>query len=221
MITDHLAAKRLLLVLDNAEHLLDACVQLIDRIMRCSSSVAMLVTSRQRLGLAGERTYRVPSLTVPGTNETSTPETVSRYEGVRLLVERAKLVRPDFDVTTENASAIASICARLDGMPLAIELAAPRLRSMSVDELNERLDQRFALLTDGSRAALARHRTLRSTIDWSYDLLTDVEQAMLRRVSVFAGGWTLRARNRSAPETGSMLRTSSSCSRRWSTRAWS
>jgi non-specific serine/threonine protein kinase len=190
-ITDHLASKRLLLVLDNAEHLLDACVQLVDRILRCSSSVVMLVTSQQRLGLAGERTYRVPSLTVPGASETSTPETVSRYEGVRLFAERAKLVRPNFDVTTENASAIASICARLDGMPLAIELAAPRMRSMSAVELSEHLDQRFVLLTDGSRTALPRHRTLRSTIDWSYDLLTDVEQAMLRRVAVFAGGWTL------------------------------
>jgi non-specific serine/threonine protein kinase len=113
------------------------------------------------------------------------------YEGVRLFVERAKLVRPDFDVTTENASAIASICARLDGMPLAIELAAPRLRSMSVDELSGRLDQRFALLTDGSRTALPRHRTLRSMLDWSYDLLTEREQAVLRRVSVFVGGWSL------------------------------
>jgi non-specific serine/threonine protein kinase len=178
-------------VLDNAEHLLDACVQLIDRILRCSSSVVMLVTSRQRLGLAGERTFRVPSLTVPGTNETLTPETVLPYEGVRLFIDRAKLVRPGFDVTAENASALASICARLDGMPLAIELAAPRLRSMSVDELSQRLDQRFALLTDGSRTALPRHRTLRSTIDWSYDLLTEREQAMLRRVTVFAGGWTL------------------------------
>jgi predicted ATPase/DNA-binding winged helix-turn-helix (wHTH) protein len=192
-ITDHLASKRLLLVLDNAEHLLDACVQLVDRILRCSSSVAMLVTSRQRLGLAGERTYRVPSLTVPGASETLTPETVSPYEGVRLFVERAKLVRPDFDLTAENATCVASICARLDGMPLAIELAAPRLRSMSVAELSERLDQRFALLTDGSRTALPRHRTLRSTIDWSYDLLTEREQPMLRRVAVFAGGWTLQS----------------------------
>jgi non-specific serine/threonine protein kinase len=190
-ITDHLASKRLLLVLDNAEHLLDACVQLVDRILRCSSGVVLLVTSRQRLGLAGERTYRVPSLTVPGTNETLTPETVLPYEGVRLFVDRAKLARADFDLTAENASSIASICARLDGMPLAIELAAPRLRSMSVDELSERLDQRFALLTDGSRTALPRHRTLRSMLDWSYDLLTEREQAMLRRLAVFAGGWTL------------------------------
>src|SRR6266567_15762 len=192
-LSDYLASKKLLLVLDNAEHLLEGCVQFVDLILRHSPDVAMLVTSCERLAITGELTYRVPSLTVPGTNEALTPETVSRYEGVRLFVQRAKLVRPDFDVTTENASAVASICARLDGMPLAIELAAPRLRLMSAEELSQRLDQRFALLTDGSRTALPRHRTLRSMLDWSYELLADVEQAMLRRVSVFAGGWTLAA----------------------------
>jgi predicted ATPase/DNA-binding winged helix-turn-helix (wHTH) protein len=188
---DHLASKKLLLVLDNVEHLLEACVQFVDLILRRSPDVAVLVTSRERLGITGELTYRVPSLTVPGANETLTPETVSRYEGVLLFVDRAKLASSEFDLTAENAASIASICARLDGMPLAIELAAARLRSMSVDELSERLDQRFALLTDGSRATLPRHRTLRSTIDWSYDLLTERERAMLRRVSVFAGGWAL------------------------------
>jgi non-specific serine/threonine protein kinase len=201
-ITDHLASKRLLLVLDNAEHLLDACVQLIDRILRCSSRVAMLVTSRQRLGLAGERTYRVPSLTVPDRTEQLAPERLSFYEGVRLFVERAQLLRPDFEVTASNARAVGSVCYQLDGIPLAIELAAPRLTAMSVEELSQRLDQRFALLTGGSRTALPRHRTLRSTIDWSYDLLTDVEQAMLRRVSVFAGGWTLAAAEHVCPGDG-------------------
>jgi len=151
----------------------------------------VLVTSRERLGITGELTYRVPSLTVPGTSETLTPESVSRYEATRLFVERTKLARPGFALTAENAPSVASICARLDGMPLAIELAAPRLRSMSVDELSGRLDQRLTLLTDGSRTALPRHRTLRSMLDWSYDLLTEREQAMLRRVAVFAGGWTL------------------------------
>src|SRR4051812_34095117 len=192
-LSDYLASKKLLLVLDNAEHLIEGCAHLVDEIVRRSPYISVLVTSRERLGLTGELTYRVPSLTVPGTSETLTPETVSPYEGVRLFVERAKLVRPDFTVTAENAAQLASICYRLDGIPLAIELAAPRLRSMSVDELSGRLDRRFALLTDGSRTALPRHRTLRSTIDWSYDLLTDVEQAMLRRVSVFASGWTLAA----------------------------
>jgi non-specific serine/threonine protein kinase len=190
-LSDYLASKKLLLVLDNVEHLLEPCVRLVDQIVRRSPDITVLVTSRERLGMAGELTYRVPSLTVPATNETLTPETVSRYEGVRLFVERAKLARSDLDLTAENASSVASICARLDGMPLAIELAAARLRSMSVDELGEGLDQRFTLLTDGSRAALPRHRTLRSMLDWSYDLLTGCEKAMLRRVAVFAGGWTL------------------------------
>src|SRR5258706_10542940 len=185
---DYLASKKLLLVLDNVEHLLEACVHLVDEIVRRCPDIAVLVTSRERLGMTGELTYRVPSLTVPGTNETEMPETTSRYEGVRLFVERAKLMRPDFDLTKENASCVASICARLDGMPLAIELAAPRLRSMSADELSQRLDPPFAFLTHGSRTAVPRHRTLRSTIDWSYDLLTHVGQTMLRRVSVFARG---------------------------------
>src|SRR6266542_1302661 len=192
-LSDHLASKKLLLVLDNVEHLLEACVQFVDLILRRSADVAILVTSRERLGMAGELTYRVPSLTVPGPGDNFGPEALLAYEGVRLFVDRARLLRPDFSVTSENAASLASICYRLDGIPLAIELAASRLRAMSVEELSQRLDQRFALLTDGSRTALPRHRTLRSTIDWSYDLLTNVEQAMLRRVSVFAGGWTLAA----------------------------
>jgi predicted ATPase len=190
---EYLAAKDALLVLDNAEHVLDACAGLLDLVLCRCPHVAALVTSRQRLGIAGELTYRVPSLTVPGTDETLTPQTVSRYEGVRLFVERARLVRPQFEVTTGNAASVGSISDRLDGIPLAIELAAPRLRSMSVEELGRRLDQRFALLTDGPRGALPRHRTLRSMIDWSHDLLSEVEQAMFRRLSVFAGGWTLDA----------------------------
>jgi predicted ATPase len=192
-LSDYLAPKKLLLVLDNAEHLLEGCVQFVEFILRRSPDVAMLVTSRERLGMTGELTYRVPSLTVPVRGDNLAPDALLAYEGVRLFVDRARLLRPDFSVTSENVASLASICYRLDGIPLAIELAAPRLRSMSVDELSQRLDQRFALLTDGSRAALPRHRTLRSMIDWSYDLLTDLEQATLRRVSVFAGGWTLAA----------------------------
>jgi predicted ATPase/DNA-binding winged helix-turn-helix (wHTH) protein len=192
-LSDHLASKKLLLVLDNAEHLLEGCVHFVDLILRRSPNVAILVTSRERLGMPGELTYRVPSLTVPGAADNFAPDALLAYEGVCLFVDRARLLRPHFKVTTENAAALASICHRLDGIPLAIELAAPRLRSMSVEEVSQRLDQRFALLTDGSRTALPRHRTLRSTIDWSYDLLTDVEQAMLRRVSVFADSWPLAA----------------------------
>jgi predicted ATPase/DNA-binding winged helix-turn-helix (wHTH) protein len=197
-----LESKRVLLVLDNAEHVIEECARLLDEILRHGPDVAILATSRERLGMTGELTYRVPSLTVPATKGPLTPETISPFEGVRLFIERTKLLRPDFEVTTKNAAAIASICARLDGMPLAIELAAPRLRSMSIDELSERLDQRFALLIDGSRAALSRHRTLRSMLDWSYDLLTEPEQAMLRRAAVFAGGWTLASAEQVCADDG-------------------
>jgi non-specific serine/threonine protein kinase len=190
-LNEYLVSKHMLLVLDNAEHLLDECVQFIDSVLRRSTDVAILVTSRERLGIAGELTYRVPSLTVPAVNETPTPDKALGYEAVRLFLDRAHLIRPTFGITPENAAAVASICSRLDGIPLAIELAAPRLRSMSIEELSQRLDHCFALLTDGSRAALPRQRTLRSMIDWSHDLLSEAEQAMLRRLAVFAGGWTL------------------------------
>jgi len=130
---------------------------------------------------------------VPDPRQDVTPEKLSAYESARLFIERARLARPHFAVTAENAPALASICHRLDGIPLAIELAAPRVRSMSLEEVNRRLDQLFGLLTGGSRTALPRHRTLRSLIDWSYDLLSHAEQATLRRVSVFSGGWTLEA----------------------------
>src|SRR5258706_8011090 len=190
---DYLASKKLLLVLDNVEHLLDACVRLVDEIFRRCRDVAVLVTSRERLAMAGELTYRVPSLMVPCPRDNVAPDALLAYDGVRLFVDRARLQRPDFSVTSENAASLASICYHLDGIPLAIELAAPRLRAMSVEELSKGLDHRFALLTGGSRTALSRHRTLRSTIDWSYDLLREAEKLFLQRLSVFAGGWTLAA----------------------------
>jgi len=190
---DYIGSKRLLLVLDNAEHLLDACARLLDVVLARSPYATAIVTSRERLGMAGELTYRVPSLRVPVPGDNLAPDAMLTYEGIRLFVDRARLLRPDFSVTSENASSLASICYRLDGIPLAIELAAARLRLMSVAELSARLDQRFALLTDGSRTALPRHRTLRSMIDWSYDLLREPERLFLQRLSVFAGGWTLAA----------------------------
>jgi predicted ATPase/DNA-binding winged helix-turn-helix (wHTH) protein len=192
-LADHLAAKKLLLVLDNVEHLLDACAEMVDEILRRCSDVAVLATSRERLGMAGERANRVPSLTVPGAGGNFAPDALLAYEGVRLFVERARLLRPHFSVTPENGASLASICQRLDGIPLAIELAAPRLRSMSLEEVNRRLDHRFGLLAGGSRTALPRQRTMRSTIDWSYDLLREPEKLLLQRLSVFAGGWTLAA----------------------------
>jgi predicted ATPase/DNA-binding winged helix-turn-helix (wHTH) protein len=192
-LTKYLASRHLLLVLDNAEHLLAACAEFADVALRRCAQLIILITSRERLGMAGELTYRVPSLSVPDPKQDVNPEELSAYESARLFIERARLQQPQFAVTAQNASALASVCRRLDGIPLAIELAAPRVRSMSVEEVNRRLDQRFDLLTGGSRTALPRHRTLRSLIDWSYDLLSDAERAILRRVSVFSGGWTLAA----------------------------
>src|SRR5258708_16705569 len=192
-LTEFLASSHLLLILDDVEHLLAACAALSDAVLRQCVHVAILVTSRERLGIEGEVSYRVPSLSVPDPKQDITPEQILAHESARLFVERARLVRPHFAVTAQNAPALASICHRLDGIPLAIELAAPRVRSMSLEEVNRRLDQRYGLLTAGPGTALPRHRTLRSAIDWSYDLLNEAERSLLRRVSVFSGGWTLSA----------------------------
>jgi predicted ATPase/DNA-binding winged helix-turn-helix (wHTH) protein len=190
---DRLASCKALLLLDNAEHLLEACARFIDEVLRRCAQVTILVTTRERLGLAGELTYRVPSLAVPDPMHAITPEELLTCDSARLFIDRARLHQPHFAPTARNAAALASVCWRLDGIPLAIELAAPRLRSMTVEEVNRRLDQRFGLLTGGSRTALPRQRTLRSLIDWSYDLLRTPEQALLDRLSVFSGGWTIEA----------------------------
>ena len=201
-LVEHLKGKQLLLVLDNCEHLLDACAKLVDTLMRSCPNVQILATSREGLGIAGETTYRVPSLSLPDPKRDTTPQSLSPFESVRLFIERAVQVQTDFTVTNANAPALASVCFRLDGIPLAIELAAARVRSLSVEDINTRLDQRFRLLTGGSRTALPRQQTLRSLIDWSYDLLTEAEKALLCRLSVFSGGWTLEAAEKvcSTPE---------------------
>ena len=188
-----LQAKHLLLVLDNAEHLLAACAELTDTVLRRCPKVTVLVTSRERLGIPGELTYRVPSLSIPDPTRGDTPQSLVDYESVRLFSERAQLHVPQFAVTDQNARALASICRRLDGIALAIELAAARVRSMSVDEVNQRLDQRLGLLTGGSRTVPHRQQTLRAAIDWSYDLLSDAEKGLFCAISAFAGGWTLEA----------------------------
>jgi len=195
-VVEHLAGRQVLLVLDNAEHLLAACAQLSTAVLRQCAQAVLLVTSREALRVAGELTYRVPSLPTPNPGENSTPEVVSQYESARLFIERAQFHTPRFAVTAQNAPALASICSRLDGIPLALELAAGRVRSMSVEEVNQRLDQTFRLLTGGSRTALPRQQTLRALIDWSYDLLNPAEQSLLWRVAVFAGGCTLEAAER-------------------------
>ncbi len=192
-LTDFLKSRHLMLVLDNAEHLLAACAQLADAVSSQCPQVVLLVSSREGLGIAGELTYRVPSLSLPDPKRDLSPESLLPFESVRLFVERAQSHLPQFAITVRNAPALASVCCRLDGIPLALELAAARIRSMSLEEINQRLDQRFRLLTGGSRTALPRQQTLRSLIDWSYDLLHTTEQALLARLAVFAGGWTLEA----------------------------
>jgi predicted ATPase/class 3 adenylate cyclase len=192
-LVEHLKDKRVLMVIDNCEHLLHACAVLSDLLVRRCPHVTILASSREALGIAGEQTYRVPSLSLPDPKKIHTPASVAPFEALQLFVDRCLCVRPDFRVTHENAATVVSVCHRLDGIPLAIELAAARVRSLSVEEINHRLDHRFRLLTGGSRTALPRQQTLRSLIDWSYDLLLDPEKVLLQRLSVFAGGWTLEA----------------------------
>ena len=192
-LVEALKTKRLLLVLDNCEHLIEACASLAADLLRSCPGVHLLASSREALNVTGEQIYRVPSLSLPDPKRAQTVESLSQFEAVRLFIERARAVQPSFAVTDENASAVTQVCLRLDGIPLAIELAAARVRSLSVEEVNTRLDQRFRLLTGGARNALPRQQTLRALIDWSYDLLTPPEKTLLCRLSVFAGGWTLAA----------------------------
>jgi predicted ATPase/class 3 adenylate cyclase/DNA-binding CsgD family transcriptional regulator len=182
----------LLLVLDNAEHVLGAAAELADALMRRCPRAYLLVTSREPLGVSGEHVFRVPSLAVPPA-DLAAPGRLAAFESVQLFAERAVMYRQGFALDAANAAAVAAVCVRLDGIPLALELAAARLGSLTVPEISSRLDQRFRLLTGGSRTALPRHQTLRALIDWSYDLLNPGERTVLDRLSVFAGGWTLAA----------------------------
>jgi predicted ATPase/DNA-binding SARP family transcriptional activator len=190
-VLDYLAAKRLLLVLDNCEHLLDAIARQVDAIEHRCPDVSVLATSREGLGLAGEWIVAVSPLGVPAADADG--DELWQAEAVCLFADRASTAKRDFALTDRNVGAVGMLCRRLDGIPLAIELAAARARSLSPEDLVSRLDQRFTLLTHGSRAALERHQTLRSTIDWSYDLLTPTERHAFDRLSVFAGGCDLRA----------------------------
>jgi predicted ATPase/DNA-binding SARP family transcriptional activator/Tfp pilus assembly protein PilF len=190
---DYLRSKHFLLILDNCEHLLEACTSLADRLLRSCPELTILASSREILGVVGEASYRVPPMALPDTSHLPPVEKLAEYDAVRLFVERARLVSPGFGVTESNAVSVAQVVSRLDGIPLAIELAAARLRILSVKQVAQRLDDVFRLLTGGSRTVLPRHQTLRALIDWSYNLLTDPERILLRRLSVFAGEWTLEA----------------------------
>ncbi len=188
---DALAPQDVLIVLDNCEHLISACAKTADAILRRCPRVHLVATSREPLGIGGETIYRVPSLSVSGAGDG--PLAAASSDAVALLVERAREQGTDLSIDEQNGPLAVAICARLDGMPLAIELAAARLRSLSLRALHDRLDQRFRLLTGGSRTALARQQTLRATVDWSYSLLNGTEQLLLRRLSVFPETFDLDA----------------------------
>jgi predicted ATPase/class 3 adenylate cyclase len=189
---DALAPQDVLIVLDNCEHLIGGCAKTAEAIVRRCPKVHLLATSREPLGIGGETIYRVPSLSLPGPGEDGPPAPGSS-DAVALFADRARANGVALSVDEQTGPVVVSICRRLDGMPLAIELAAARLRSMSLSELHGRLDQRFRLLTGGSRTALERQQTLRATVGWSYSLLTGAEQVLLARLSVFAGGFGLDA----------------------------
>jgi non-specific serine/threonine protein kinase len=188
-----IGSRSVTLVLDNCEHLLDDVSRLASTLLASCPGLRILATSREALGVAGETPYHVPSLAVPRTGATATVEELSANESVQLFVARASAVNPSFRVDAENAAAVALICRSLDGIPLALELAAARVKVLPPDEIAKRLSDRFRLLSASSRTALPRHQTLRALIDWSYDHLTESEQGLLRRLSLFAGGWTLDA----------------------------
>jgi predicted ATPase/DNA-binding winged helix-turn-helix (wHTH) protein len=188
---EHLRAHQTLLVLDNCEHLADACATLADAILRRASQAMIIATSREPLQVAGEQIYALHSLSLP--DRMASADAIGRSEAVQLFVERARRQQPDFDSTGARTSAIAELCIHLDGIPLALELAAARIRSFSVEQILARIDDRFRLLTHGSRAALPRQQTLRATLDWSYDLLAEDERVLLRRLAVFPGSFSLEA----------------------------
>jgi predicted ATPase/DNA-binding CsgD family transcriptional regulator/tetratricopeptide (TPR) repeat protein len=199
-LADALRTRRLLLALDNCEHLIDACASLCQRLLASSPGLQVLATSREALRVAAEAVWQVPPLALPPGGVTA-PAEAGEYDAVRLFADRAAAAAPGFTLGPGNCAAAVAICRALDGMPLAIELAAAWVRVLSVDQIAARLGDRFHLLTSGDRTAPARHRTLRATIDWSHDLLTQPEQVLLRRLSVFAG-WSLEMSEKVCADAG-------------------
>jgi predicted ATPase/DNA-binding CsgD family transcriptional regulator len=208
VLTEGLKGRRTLLILDGCEHLVEACAELASDLLRSCPKLTLVATSREPLGVPGELIWRTPSLSLPRVEDAGRPALALESEAVRLFVERARLSRPGFELgQASSASDVAQICARLEGIPLAIELAASLARLMSIEEILERLRDRFRLLTGGSRTALPRHQTLRQAVDWSYGLLSSNEKALLERLAVFAGGFDLPAAEAVAPgeDSGAVL----------------
>jgi predicted ATPase len=191
ILVDYLKHKNLLLVLDNCEHLIEACASYAEVLIKGCPQVKVLATSREPFGIPGEQIYQVLPLALPPDN--AQPQNLYEYPAIRLFLKRAASSRPRFGFTTENTDVLVEICRQLDGIPLAIELAAARVKLLSLNQIAERLQDRFHLLTGGPRTALPRHQTLQATMDWSYNLLTEAERSLLRRLPVFSGGWTLEA----------------------------
>ena len=185
--------RKLLLILDNCEHLVEACAVLAKAMLQAGPQLTLLASSRDALQIAGEYSYALEPLAVPAADAAADPERLREQDAVRLFIERAAVAQPAFRLTAANAPAVAAICAQLDGIPLALELAAARVRTLTVEAIAARLSDRFKLLVSQDRTVLPRQRTLRALIDWSYDLLGETEKALFARLSVFAGGWTLEA----------------------------
>ena len=192
-LSDYLGSRKVLLLLDNCEHLVEACAELAEALLHSCPELRVLTTSREALSITGEVAWLVPSLSLPDLRRLPAVESLPRYESARLFVERAAAVKPTFTLTEQNAVAVAQVCYRLDGIPLAIELAAARAKVLPVEQIADRLNDSFRLLVAGSRTAMPRHRTLHATMDWSHELLSLEERALFRRLSVFAGGLTLEA----------------------------
>ncbi len=190
---EHLRPRQALLVLDNCEHLIHTVAQLAENLLWHCPSLRILATSREMLGITGEVVWLVPTLSLPQMDLPPRVEDLKQFDAVRLFLERASSALPSFNLSERNAAPVTQLCRQLDGMPLAIELAAARVKMLRVDQIVARLDDRFGLLAGGSRTALPRHQTLRALIDWSHDLLSPAEQCLLRRLSVFASGFTLEA----------------------------
>jgi predicted ATPase/class 3 adenylate cyclase len=193
VLIDYLRTKSILILLDNCEHLIGDCARITEKLLQACPQLKILATSREALGIPGEVSYHVPSLKIPDPADVRSLDRLQDMDSIRLFIERAAAAKPEFALTEENASSVAQICSRLDGIPLAIELSAVRVKVLTLEQIAARLDDRFQLLTSGTRTALPRQQTLRATIDWSYSLLSEAEQSLFRSLAVFVGGWTLEA----------------------------